>query len=231
MNNASLSTLLRATNAAIYGLIGVADRAHEEAIIAVESAKMHRLYFLAPLALAHLKNGHLFEAGEALQPMYEDSRMESKRNMEYLGTVSALPNLIRIELALATQDYVRVLTFASDTHARAEKGGERIFLSDVLRIKGQALFALGRVREAWTALTDARDLAGAQQSRRALWPILFEMSQVASLEGNHDESERLLEESRETVNYIADHCGSSEIRDSFLDVSLVRKVLGTTGSG
>ena len=232
LNNATLSTLLRATYAAIYGLIGVADRAHQVAIIAVESPKIwHRIYFLAPLALAHLKNGHLSEAGEALQPMYEDSRMESKRKMEYLGIVSALPNLIRIELALATQDYDRVLTYASDTHDRAAKGGQRFFLPDVLRIKGQALFALGRVREAWTALTDARELAESQESRRALWSILFEMSQMASLEGNRGESERLLEQSRDTVNYIADHCGSSELRDSFLDVSLVRKVLGTSGSG
>ena len=196
--------------------VAVADRGLEQALIALDLANTsQRQYFLPPLALAHLSGGRLGEAEAALQASYEDPRMESKRNMEYLGTISALPDLVRSELALATQDYERVLSCAGESLERAAEGGQRIFLPDMLRIKGQALLALGRVREAGEALADARAMAETQGSRRALWSILFEMGQVASLEGNHGESERLLEESRETVHYIADHCGSSEIRDSF----------------
>ena len=223
-----MAALLHANVAAVYGLFGLAGRGLEQALIALDLANAsQRQYFLPPLALAHLSGGRLGEAEAALQPLYEGPRLETKRNMEYLGTISALPDLVRSELALATQDYERVLSYASETHERGAEGGQRIFLPDMLRIEGQALLALGRVREAGEALADARALAGAQGSRRALWPILFEMSQVTSLEGNQDESERLLEESKETVNYIADHCGSSEIRESFLNLSQVRKILGT----
>ena len=55
--------------------------------------------------------------------------------------------------------------------------------------------------------------------------ILFGMSKMASLEGNRGESERLLERSTDTVNFIAHHCVTWEIRDSFLNASKVHKVL------
>ena len=227
-NNEGLSGLLHATSAAVYGLLGASDRGLEQALIALDLANTwQRPFFLIPLALAHLSNGHLPEAEAALQPSYDDSRMESKRNMEYIGAISALPDLLRSELALAMKEYERVLSYTRETQERATEGRKHIFLPDILRIEGQALLALGRVTEAWTALANARAAAEAQGSRRALWSILFEMAKVASLEGNHHESERLLDQSRETLNYIADHCGSSELRNAFLNFSQARNLLGT----
>ncbi len=223
----AMSALLHATSAAVYGMFGMADLGLEQALIALDLASpLQRPYFHIPLAMAHLNGGRLGEAEAALLPLYEDSRMESKRNMEYLGTISALPDVLRGELALAMQDYERVLSYPIEPHERAAEGGKRILLPDLLRINGQALLALGRFQEAWNVLINARVEAGTQGSRRALWSILFVMSQVASLEGNSTESERLLKESKETVNYIAEHCGSSEIRDSFLGLPRVREILG-----
>ena len=223
-----IAALLHANSAAVYGLFGLAGPGLEQALIALDLAnKPQRQYFLPPLALAHLNGGSLGEAESALQPSYEISLLDSRRNREYLGTISALPDLVRSELAMANQEYESVLSYADEMSDRAEKGGRRIFLPDILRIKGQALLAFGRVGEAGETLAGARAMAQEQGSKRALWLILFEMSQVASLERNHGESDRLLEQARETVNYIAGHCGSSEIRDSFLNVPQVRKVLGT----
>ena len=221
-----IAALLQANLAAFYGLFGLADLGLEQALIALDLANTsQRRFFLIPLALAHLSGGRLWEAEAALQPSYEDSGMESKHNMEYLGTISALPDLVRGELALATRDYERVLSYTRETLYRAAEGGKRIFLPDILRVKGQALLALGRLREAWTTLADARAEAETQGSRRALWSILFVMGQVASSEGNQAESERLLDESKETVSYIADHAGTPELRRAFLGSAKVRDLM------
>ena len=225
--NGAMSALLHGTTSAVYGLLGIPDRALEEAFTAIDLATPQQLwYFRISLALAHLRGGRLREAEEALQPLYKDSRMESKRNIEYLGMISALPDVIRGELALASQDYERVLSYELDSLEGAAESMKGVLLPDILRIKGQALLALGRVGEAGGTLAAARAMAEGRGSRRALWSILFEMSQVASLEGNEAESEGLLEESKDTANYIAEHCGSSEIRGSFLGLSKVREILG-----
>ena len=224
-----MPALLHATAASVYGLYGIAQRSLDEAIKAIGLASLsHQVwYFQIPLALAHLKNGNLTEASEALLPMYEGPKMESKQNMEYLGIISPLPYLIRNELALAQQDYDRVLSYSITPRDQVAEGGERIVLPDLLRVRALALNALGRVGEAGENLAQARIAAEAQGSKRALWPILIEMSQVASIQGNQDQSQRLLNESKEIIDFIAARCGSPEMRYEFLNSPHVRLVLET----
>ena len=152
--------------------------------------------------------------------------METKRNIEYLGMISALPDVLRGELALAKQQYDRVLAFDLQPHERDVESGRCVLFPDLLRIKGQALLALGRVREAGETLATARDMAEVQGSKRTLWSILFELGQVALLEGNPLESDKLIQQSKDTVDYIAGTFGSAENRDAFLNGSKVCKVLG-----
>ncbi|PKB73334.1 MAG: hypothetical protein BZY75_02365 [SAR202 cluster bacterium Io17-Chloro-G7] len=223
----AMSALLHGTASAIYGLCGMADHALDEALISIDLATPGQLwYFTISLALAYLESGRLSEAEEALQISYEDPQMESKRNIEYLGMISALPDVLRGELALAKQQCELVLAYDLEDSERAANSGRSVLFPDLLRIKGQALLALGRVREAGEVLTTARDMALVQGSKRALWPILFELGQVAVLEDSALERGELIQQSRDTVNYIADRCGSSEIRDAFLNAPKVRKVLG-----
>ena len=87
------------------------------------------------------------------------------------------------------------------------------------------MLALDRVDEAWETLSNARDIAERYGSKRSLWQIYFEMSRVASLEGRPDQSQQLLEQSRELIDYIADHCGNPEIREAFLNTPRVQKAL------
>ena len=223
----AMSALLHGTASAIYGLCGMAVPALEEALTAIDLASPRQLwYFRISLALAYLESGRLIEAEEALQQSYEDLQMESKRNTEYLGMVCALPDALRAELALANQDYERVLAYDLELPKRAMANGKCVLFPDLLRIKGQAMLALGRVREAEELLATARDMAEAQGSKRALWPILFELGQVALLEGKALESARLIQQARVTVNYLADSFGSPEQRETFLNVPRVREVLG-----
>ena len=109
--------------------------------------------------------------------------------------------------------------------ARTERGGRSVVLPDLLGARGEALLALGRTEEAWEALSEARDIAERHGSRRSLWRIYFEMSEVASAEKRFDESQKLRQQSRDLIDYIADHCGKPEIRDGFLNTPKVRQAL------
>ena len=222
----AMSALLHGTASAIYGLCGMAAPALDEALISIDLASPGQLwYFRISLALAHLESGHLSEAEEALQQSYFDPQMESKRDIQYLGMISALPDVIRGELALAKQDYERVLAYDLEAHQRAADNGMGVLLPHLLRINAQALLALGRVEEAGRLLVTARDMAEIQGSKRALWQILFAMSRAASLEGNALEADRLLQQARETVHYLADSFPSPEHRETFLNGPKVREVL------
>ena len=217
------TAFLRSTLAAIYGLLGATDQGLEQARISLELAKDKPLLYphtLAPLALAHLNAGDLDEAEATLRPLYEDAGMESKRDMIFVGVISALPALLLCEIALARQDHDRVLSLTSDALGDDEEGRARIFLPDRLRLRGQALVGLGRIGEARTALAEARAESEAQGSRRSLCAILSAMGEVEAQEGNQNESERLLEQAREAIDYIAGHCGPTELRTSFLNLSI-----------
>ena len=214
------TALLRSTLAAVYGLLGAADLGLEQARVSLEFARdnpwWHK-HALASLALAHLNSGDLDQAEATLRPLYEDAGMESKRNLNFIGTISALPSLLRCEIAMARQDYNRVLHYTSDAVEGAAEGRMRIFLPDRLRLRGQALLALGRVGEARAAFAEAHTEAEAQGSKRALGAILTAMSRVEALEGNQDESKRLLNRASDVIDYIVDRCAHSGVTGQFFE--------------
>lgn len=220
------AAMVRATGSAVYGLYGLADMALEQANLATSVANVtYSAYFRVLMALAYVHLGRLEEAEEALQPMYHDSRFESKRNLEYAGLLTYLPDIVRGELVLAQEDYEQILRYDTGSDGQNGAGGRSVVLPDLLRARGEALLALGRTGEAWEALSEARDIAERHGSRRTLWGIYFEMSKVASAEKRFDESQKLRQRSKELIDYIADHCGKPEIREGFLNTPKVRQAL------
>ena len=132
----AMSALLHGTASAIYGLFGMAVPALEEAHKAFDLATPQQLwYFRVSLALALLEGGRLDEAEETLQHSYKDPQMVSRRNVEHLGMFSALPDLVRGELALARHDYERTLGYELESHHRAAESGKCVLLPDLLRIR------------------------------------------------------------------------------------------------
>jgi len=221
-----ITAMIHATAAAVCGLYGLADLALEHSRTASEMADVNYAdIFRTPAALAYVHINRLDEAEDALQPMYEQPRLHSKHSLEYMGILTPLPDLVRSELVLAQEDFEQVLRYDLESHGHNGGGSTSVILPDLLRGRGQALLALDRVDEAWSELSEARDIAERYGSKRSLWQIYFEMSRVASTQGRLDESHRLLEQPRELIDYIADHCGDPEIREDFLNTSKVRSVL------
>ncbi|MBC8280398.1 MAG: AAA family ATPase, partial [Chloroflexi bacterium] len=231
-----VTAFVHATTAAIYGLIGMGDTTFEHAQLAAfdhavvaanANSPVRNWPFYISTALAHVKSGRLLEAGKALEPMYKDPAFTSKHNIEYFGILTSMPDVIRAELALAQEDFQQVLDYDTSAHGPGGDISADAVLPDLLRIKGQALIALGRIDEARATLEQAQEIGEAHGSRLALVSIYFELSEVAALEQRHEDQAQLLQQSHELIDYIANHCGRPEVRDGFLNNPPVRRALGT----
>ncbi len=98
---------------------------------------------------------------------------------------------------------------------------------DVLHLKGQALLAQGAryMEETCEALEQARAAAMKLGSRRALWPILVSLSEVACQCGDGGTAARLRQAARDIVEEIADHIEISTLRSAFLGLPQVKALL------
>jgi hypothetical protein len=86
--------------------------------------------------------------------------------------------------------------------------------------------ALGHYEAAREAFLKAKDAAEAQEERAVLWQILVSLAEVEDACGDADTAERLRNEAREVVGYVAEHAG--ELRAVFLDQPEVAQLLAGT---
>ncbi len=210
----------------IYGTLGAHARGLELAQLARARSvqvqnPLFRSWAIADLARLHLLNGDLSAAQAAVEEGYRNLRQQS---MQILGPI--LLALTEGELALAQQDYGRVIAVMDDLIARMQKEQSRPFIPDALYVKGKALLGQGQTEAARKVLAQGREEAEALGSRRSLWPILVTLSDIEAQRGNAAEAQTLLNQSREHVQFIADHIGNAELRDSFLHLPEVRAVIG-----
>ena len=91
-----------------------------------------------------------------------------------------------------------------------------VFLPEPLLIKAQGLIRQGRVDEAQPLLLEATDIAEKARARRVWWQVLAERADLAAERGEHEEALLLRSQACEIVDYIAEHTGGPELRDSFL---------------
>ena len=222
-----ITAYLLAIAATVYGLIGMGDAAIEKALLATNLIDPRRRWsFNAPLALGYTITGRLPEAEETLQTLYQQPRFESKRHLDYFGIITPMADLVRGEFLLAKKEYQQILDYDLSAHGLTGNMPASLVLPDLLRIKGQALAALGHTREASETLVGALEMAEARSSKLSIWRILFELSEVAALENRHEDSDQLLQRSREMIDYLTARCGNDEAREGFLDHPAVRRALG-----
>ena len=221
-----VNAFFHAITFAIYRLASMSEQAILEVSRATDILDSTRKWrFRSPLLLAYLEQGRLHEAGATLQSFCEQPGFESKRPLAYFGLLTSMTDLVKGELLLAEGDYLRVSEYELKVHGLAEDLSGDLILPDLLRMRGQALIGLDRTGEAKEALVKAREIAEARGSRLTLWRVLYEMSRVAGIEDLQEDQEQLLRQCRELIGYLADHCGRPEVRDGFLNHSVVRKAL------
>ena len=208
----------------VYAVLGEVDRgfelAREELSKAGEQVEA-RQNALVVLARLHLSAADPAEADAAIN---EAKGLSEKGEIDPMSDLG-LFQLIEGEVALANNEYDRVLALADRTADSMRKIGMRLFLPDVLRLKGQALLGLSRTTEARELLQEARAEAEDQGSRRALWQALHALWQLEAQHGVPAESEALRRQARAAIEYISDRAGTPELRASFLGLPSVRAIL------
>ena len=81
---------------------------------------------------------------------------------------------------------------------------------------GKAWLALDNTEEAKKALLEATAVAEKTSERTILWQILATLSDLERMGGNKVEAGELRGQAQKILDYIAEHAGSDELRDSFL---------------
>lgn len=101
----------------------------------------------------------------------------------------------------------------------------KLYYPDLLYLNALILVEERQIDEAAGMLRRAEEMADQIGSRRALLSILPVLVEVERELGNHGEAEDALERAIEVIEFIGDHAGSAELRQSFLETRKVKAVL------
>jgi hypothetical protein len=107
---------------------------------------------------------------------------------------------------------------------RMHQAGIGQYLAEGHTLQGKALLALNEPGSARAAFLEGLDAGQETGSRRMLWQILWELSQLEAAAGDASAADRYKQEAREIVTTIADQAGSRELRASFLALPEVQAV-------
>ena len=202
------------------GMFGDLEHGFEMAHQSIEAGE-NRQFSLGALAQLHLSNGNPEEADAAIQEALQG--LENRESDPKAGY--AIFQVIESENALANHRYDEVLALTARVISTLQEMGQRVFLPDLLRCRGEAMLALQRSGEAKEVLEEALTEAQRQNSQRAAWCILPALARIAAQDGTAAEAESLRLRAREAIEYIADQTGTTELRQSFLASAKVHDFL------
>ena len=218
----SSTVLIPVELAWVHGLYGETSRGIEMAEQALETTneKMPewKSSALAVLIRLHLLMGDVTAAEkianrETLNPIMAVIR---PRYLSFIG-------LTTIELELAKNNFRTALSLCD---ALLEEIAPLGWINDpeILSRKADALVGLGRLDEAFQALTRARFLAEKLDARHQLWSILSSLSDVSTKLGNQQEADKYRNQTRKVIEFIADRLEKVGLKDSFLNQPRVSKL-------
>jgi class 3 adenylate cyclase/tetratricopeptide (TPR) repeat protein len=133
--------------------------------------------------------------------------------------------LANIELAVAEKEFEVAVSLANELLEEVMPL-TRVDVPAVLRLKGNALFELGRGDEALQVLRQACALAQETDSNLHLWMVLADLARVQMSRGEQAVAQKNLEAARQVVERIAESLDVIGLHDSFLKRRLVRALMG-----
>jgi predicted ATPase/class 3 adenylate cyclase len=207
----------------IYGYLGDIERGFEMAHFALAKSDQFGLirgFVLVALARLHLYDGNLAKATTALEEAQSALDTDDINEILFSLFVQAAS-----EIALASREYDRVLGLTENVITSMRNFGIRLFLYDMLHLRGRALFGLGRTAEASSILAEAQTEAEELGSRRSLLHILPSRIEVEVQIGNMGEVETLRKQVLEIIGFIDNHIGQPQLRASFRELPTVLAML------
>lgn len=212
----SLATLY-ATAGAFGRAVGWCQRA---TALADEVMPSIRQWGFAALAEGYLVQGDLAAGREALAQSRNGFQPEQPP-----GTFAPIfVPLAEARLALMEHEYGRVTQLIDDLVVRLCQYGVRAWLAEAFLLKGQALLEGNQPDEARVALTEGRLEAETTGSQRMLWPILAQLARAELRLGNRAEADKLRQQAKEIVIFMADRMGSAELRATFMNLPDARSL-------
>lgn len=212
-----ISHIVKAT---LYCELGLARAAHQLALQAAEQSK-DEFQFWQPAALGVLAST-LIRKGEVTSAERVIKRINkiTRERAVFLQVIfTAIPAM---ELQLGRGDYQSVIDEAEEFLKIIAQANARTYMPYGFLYKGQALFALGQLEEAEQVLGEANQCAEELGSRRIWWRCLSSLAQVTARRGDQAQAQFYREKAREITDFIAEHAGSGELRNSFLSLPEVR---------
>jgi predicted ATPase/class 3 adenylate cyclase len=199
--------------------------APEEALLHVESGlalaqQVGSAWWIAWLtsnkAQAYLLLGQLPHAEATLQAvlhLMQPPRLKPERRLLRVWAELALAQQ---QPAVALQRCDQLLQTA--THVPGVTDGQPIPL--LLKCKGEALMALGRLDEAVQMLEEARRGAIVQQALPALWQIERALGQVYLRLQHEEQAQQAFTAARAAISELAQHIDEIPLREQFIDRAL-----------
>ncbi len=205
-----------------YGTLGAIDRGLELAKMALQWAQQHmptfQVWALACLTRLYVLAHQLDAAQATLNSSYELFTHDWAQN-----SALELP-LADAELALAQKDYARALQVMDKLLTNIDQFSIRFLRADALYLKGCALINLNEVDQAYKVLSEAQAQAQTLGTRRILWKILAQLSDLESQRGHASQAKTLRDQARQTIDYIAAHC-PIDLKETFLNLPDVQATL------
>jgi class 3 adenylate cyclase/tetratricopeptide (TPR) repeat protein len=195
--------------------LALIERAHQ---VAEEKQPAWSVFPQAAKVRAHLLHGDISSAQKiAGDVLLEPISIPYARYTIFLC-------MANIELAVSTGRHEQALKLIDDLLDEVLPL-TRVDIPEVLRRKGDALFALGRLDEAHQVLTEACSMARGMGANPQLWPILASLSKVNSKMGNEKEAGKNIEQARRIIEQIAEDLREIGLRESFLNRPQVQAVM------
>lgn len=176
----------------------------------------YRVVPLITLIEIHLMEGDL-AAAEAILDLMQD---DANRSTHALLDVSNL--LAECRVAMGRGEYEETSRLAGELLSKAKAYGMGSSVPEALTLWGQAQAALGHLEMARGKLEEARTAAETMGSQMMLWPILFNLSQLAE---DAIEAQNLRRQAGAIIREIAANVSSDELRAKFLNRPRVKAVL------
>jgi predicted ATPase/class 3 adenylate cyclase len=224
--NVNMGVYARAALTSAYVATGAWQKAQETAD-ALHAAGDDIALFLRPLAtaaLAHFQMGQ-GEFKEAERSLIELLKAVDVETITATWVAPAYAPQARLPLAMNNPE--AALEWAKFFIGRLHQTGMRLYLAEILWLKGNAHIALGNWEQAGEALLEARAIAEESNGRRLLWQILATLAEFEDQRGDAAAAAELRVQAREIVDYIADHTGSEKLRASFLVLPDVSALVAT----
>jgi tetratricopeptide (TPR) repeat protein len=212
-------TQTRISLAALYGALGAIETGlaytRQAAAIAAAHMPFFQAYAIAVEADMHLWRGELALAEERVT-----CAEQLARGMPHPLVAFALIGS-RARVSLAQGNYAEALRVTDGAKEQLDTLSFRLFIPEMLSLRGQAFKVSGQIAEAQSVLQEARAVAEAMGARMSLWPILLRLAELETPEA----AAALRAQAQTQIHFIAAHC-PPDVRPSFLKLADVQQVLG-----